>query len=94
MCRDLWTGKKEWQLELSERALGPARSCDIDGDGRGEFLIGRHAIGVGTDGKPRIEWTHDAPTTGYAAIADVDGDGRAELIVPGGDGKVRVLDGE
>jgi len=92
VCRDLWTGKEEWRLELDGQGYGPALSADFDGDGKGEFLIGPYCIGTDAKGQGRIHWRVRLPVgSGWPVIADLDGDGLGEIIMPGSDGVIRVL---
>jgi hypothetical protein len=91
-CVEISTGKTRWELPL-EGAASAVAACDIDGDGRLEFLFGTthgklHAVGDAGD-KPRVVWTVTFPASVGAPIpADVDGDGASEIIVPTGDGKL------
>ena len=78
-CRDLWTGRDRWSLELPEAPAGPVITADVDGDGKGEFLLHRWCIGTNSDGEGEIRWTSPEPF-GWAIVADVDGDGLGEII--------------
>jgi len=91
-CRDLWTGKEEWRLKLDGAGYGPAISADVDGDGKGEFLIGDYCLGTNAQGKGEVRWRSGILATGWPIIADLDGDGLGEIIMPGSDGLVRVLE--
>jgi hypothetical protein len=93
VCRDLWSGREEWRLQLAGKGYGPVISADIDGDGRGEFLIGNNCLGTNAQGEGEIRWQAPVSAAGWPAIADLDGDGQGEIIMPGGDGLVRVLQG-
>jgi len=93
VCRDVWSGKEEWRLELAGKGYGPVITADIDGDGRGEFLIGSNCLGTNKQGDGEIRWQAPVSAAGWPAIADLDGDGQGEIIMPGGDGLVRVLKG-
>ena len=77
-CRDLETGDIEWQLSLPEAPESPVISADFDGDGRGEFLIGRYCLGVDAKGRGEIRWTSPEKIF-YPVIADFDGDGLGEI---------------
>jgi len=77
-CRDLWSGKVEWELDLPSPPNAPCLSADVDGDGRGEFLIGSFCIGTKERGKGRVLWQAPTPM-GWAVIADFDGDGDGEI---------------
>ncbi|NOX55985.1 MAG: VCBS repeat-containing protein [Planctomycetes bacterium] len=90
VCRDLWTGQEEWRIKLPGAGYGACITADFDGDGRGEFLIGDCCIGTDAEGRGQLRWraSHWAP---YPLVADLDGDGGGELILPGSDGRLRVL---
>ncbi len=91
VCRDLWTGAVKWELELPSPPDSPVIAADVDGDGKGEFLVGRYCIGTDARGKGEIRW--ESPVSmGWAAIADFDGDGRGEIACAAG-GKVYILKG-
>jgi hypothetical protein len=77
-CRDLWTGDDKWNLELPSPPRGPVLTADVDGDGKGEFLVDRWCIGTDADGRGQIRWTSPV-SLGWAVIADFDGDGRGEI---------------
>jgi hypothetical protein len=78
VCRDLWTGKEEWTLELPSAPNSPTFSADFDGDGKGEFLIGNFCIGTNNKAEGELRW--QAPHgMGWGAIADFDGDGTGEI---------------
>jgi hypothetical protein len=91
-CRDLWTGAVKWALTLPEPPNSPVLSADVDGDGKGEFLVGRWCIGTDGAGQGQIRWESPVPM-GWAAIADFDGDGQGEIAC-GGPGKVYILKGK
>ncbi|NKB66437.1 MAG: PQQ-binding-like beta-propeller repeat protein [Candidatus Latescibacteria bacterium] len=91
VCRDLWSGAVKWTVELPGPPSGPVISADVDGDGRGEFLVDRWCIGTDAAGQGEIRWT--APVSmGWAVIADFDGDGLGEIACPGA-GRIVVLKG-
>ena len=85
-CRDARTGAIEWQLEDLGVSKSPwITACDINGDGRIEWLgSNAHiiwAVGVDANGKPRRLWQrHDPLNQPYLQIADVDSDGYSEII--------------
>ena len=91
VCRDLLTGAEEWRLTLDGQGYGPALSADFNSDGKGEFLIGNLCIGTNAQGQGEIIWRMPVSASSWSAIADIDGDGQGEIIIPGGDGQVRVL---
>ncbi len=89
ICRDLWTGDTEWELELPFAVSGPVLCADADGDGKGEFIVGPLCIGTDDDGRGEIRW--QAPLwLGWAIIADVDGCGLGEIVTASG-GRITVL---
>ena len=61
----------------------------MDGDGKGEFLVGRWCIGTDAGGRGEVRWEAPVPL-GWAVIADLDGDGRGEIACAG-PGRVWVL---
>ena len=83
---DARTGAIEWQLEDLGVSKSPwITACDINGDGRIEWLgSNAHiiwAVGVDANGKPRRLWQrHDPLNQPYLQIADVDSDGYSEII--------------
>lgn len=90
-CRDLWTGKVEWQLRLPTPVYGPVLTADVDGDGKGEFLAGSYCLGTNTAGAGELRWTSPV-SLGWSILADFDGDGYGEIAVPV-QGGIRVLKG-
>jgi len=90
VCRDLWTGREKWRLKLPGAGYGACISADFDGDGKGEFFIGDCCLGTDAEGRGQLRWRagYGAP---YPLVADLDRDGRGELILPGSDGRLRVL---
>jgi hypothetical protein len=90
-CRDLWSGAERWTVELPAAPSGPVLTADVDGDGRGEFLVDRWCIGTDAEGRGEIRWESPVPF-GWAAVADVDGDGLGEILCANR-GRITVLKG-
>jgi hypothetical protein len=90
-CLEESTGRELWNIDLRSTTADIA-SCDIDGDGREEFIAGATdgrllAIGADRSGRGVIKWSIDLGfALGNPVIADADGDGRAEILVVCGDG--------
>jgi hypothetical protein len=95
---DAISGQDRWTLDLNleSSTLPQIASCDIDGDGRDNYVFGM-ANGelVALDernGKGRILWKKWFPAAiRNTVVADVDSDGRAEIIVETDDYAVRIL---
>ena len=90
-CRDLWTGAVKWELKLPSTVAGPVLAADVDGDGKGEFLVSRYCIGTNAEGKGEIRWT-SPHAFGWGIIADFDGDGRGEIACTSR-GQIHILKG-
>jgi len=90
-CRDLWSGEVKWELELPQAPNSPVIAADVDGDGKGEFLVGQYCIGTDADGRGEIRWEAPVPL-GWAIIADFDGDGKGEIACAS-QGKIYILKG-
>ena len=90
-CLEESSGRELWSLELHSTTADIA-ACDIDGDGREEFIAGATdgrllAIGAGAAGEGVIKWSMDLGfALGNPVIADADGDGYAEILVVVADG--------
>ena len=89
ICRDLWTGEVKWEISLPSAPNSPVIAADVDGDGVGEFLVGRYCIGTDAAGQGEIRWESPVPL-GWAVIADFDGDGMGEIACAGG-GRIYIL---
>ena len=82
-----------WSLDLRSTTADIV-SCDIDGDGKEEFIAGTTdgrllAIGTDASGKGVIRWgVNIGFALGSPVIADVDGDGCCEILVVSGDGSL------
>lgn len=89
VCRSLWTGEVKWELELPSAVSGPVLVADVDGDGKGEFLVGFYCLGTDAEAKGELRWR--APVyLGSAIIADLDGDGVGEIAVASA-GRITIL---
>lgn len=88
-CRDLWTGATKWELRLPTAPNAPVIAADVDGDGKGEFLVGRYCIGTDAAGQGQVRWESPVPL-GWAVIADFDGDGQGEIACPAA-GRICIL---
>jgi hypothetical protein len=92
-CLDGATGSELWTLDLKSTSADIV-SCDIDGDGREEFIVGTTdgrllAIGLSPSGRGTVKWSVDIGfALGNPIVADVDGDGFCEILVVSGDGKL------
>ena len=90
-CLEASSGRELWTIDLGSTTSDIA-SCDIDGDGREEFIAGAtdgRLLAIGTDsaGRGVIRWSLDFGfALGSPVVADADGDGRAEILVVCGDG--------
>lgn len=78
ICRDLWTGNIEWEITLPHPVNSPVITADVDGDGKGEFLVDRFCIGTNHQGQGEIRFQLPR-SVGYGLIADFDGDGVGEI---------------
>ncbi len=92
-CLEGTTGRELWSIDL-QSTTADIVSCDIDGDGKEEFIAGTtdgRLIAIGTDasGKGVIRWSVEIGfALGSPVIADVDGDGFCEILVVSGDGSL------
>jgi hypothetical protein len=92
VCRDLFSGEVEWEVELPGPPNSPIYSADVDGDGKGEFLAGNYCIGTNEQGVGELRWQAPVPI-GWCAIADFDGDGQGEIACPTA-GRAVILHGD
>lgn len=95
VCVDVETGNPRWEYPL-EATADDVSACDIDGDGRQEFLVGTShgdLFALADEGdNPRVVWRAQFPTgVRSPVIADVDGDGASEILVAMGDGSLCLL---
>lgn len=94
-CLNVADGTVRWELPV-EATCSDVTVCDVDGDGRMEFLFGTshgflYAVqDAGNHGKILWEVRGDA-AWGAPIPADVNGDGVSELMVSSTDGYVFVL---
>ena len=93
-CYDTATGTVRWTIPDFAQT-SDAVTCDLNGDGRDEFIYGsgNRLVAVnGAEGKPNVVWS--LPLSGSVAspaVADVDGDGTPEVVVLTRDGWVNVV---
>ena len=91
VCRNAVSGAVEWELTLPYPPNAPVITADVDGDGKGEFLVGVFCIGVDPSGQGELRW-QSPRSLGWAVIADFDGDGQGEIACPTAGG-VAILKG-
>ncbi len=93
VCYDGRTGRESWTIPLGT-TTSDIVSCDIDGDGREEFIMGTTdgrllAIGEDPRGRGTIRWSVElGSSVGTPSVADTNGDGLPEIIAVAGDGSV------
>jgi len=94
-CLDVETGKTRWEHPIHGSA-SPVSACDIDGDGKQEFVFGTshgdlYAL-ADAGRRARVVWKAKLPASvGAPVLADVDGDGASEILVGLGDGSLCLL---
>jgi len=92
-CLDGATGASMWQIDL-QSTTSDIVSCDIDGDGKEEFIVGTtdgRLLAIGTDaaGRGVIRWSVPIGSAlGSPVVADVEGIGSPEILVVTGDGSL------
>lgn len=94
-CIDAETGRVLWEHQTGGTPSS-ACSCDIDGDGREEFLVGTshgHLLALrDAGGKAKVAWRgHFPASVGAPVVADADNDGASEILVALGDGRLCLL---
>jgi hypothetical protein len=94
-CLNLTDGSVRWELPV-QATCGDVVTCDIDGDGRQEFVFGtshRKLYAVGDDGDaPRLLWkTEISAASGTPLVADITGDGKSDIVLPTTDGYVTLF---
>jgi outer membrane protein assembly factor BamB len=95
-CLDGATGEELWSLDLHS-TTSDIVTCDIDGDGKEEFIAGTTdgrliAIGIDPSGRGMIRWSVSIGfALGNPIVADVDGDGFCEILFVSGDGRLVCL---
>ena len=96
ICYDAADGHEVWRLPLGAVTTDVV-TCDIDGDGRDEFITGTTdgrilALGPGPDGRGEIIWSVDLGfATASPIIADTNADGLPEILVLSGDGYLHCI---
>jgi outer membrane protein assembly factor BamB len=92
-CLEGTTGRELWSIDL-QSTTADIVSCDIDGDGKEEFIAGTTdgrllAIGTNASGRGVIRWAVNIGCAlGSPVVADADGDGFAEVLFVSGDGSL------
>jgi hypothetical protein len=95
-CLNVDEGTIRWELDV-EATCSDTIACDVDGDGRCEFVFATshgslYAVGDGVT-EPRVLWEKALGAGGGSPIAaNLDGDARSEVTVPMYDGTILILD--
>jgi len=91
LCFDAASGRLKWKMDLAA-IPSDVVSCDIDGDGLGEFILGTsdgRLLSVGRDG---VEWTYRfEDAVGDPILFDIDRDGETDILAPVMDGRLYAL---
>lgn len=94
-CVRVRDGHLRWEMPLQASASEVA-TCDVDGDGREEFVFGTshgrlYAVGDDDTG-PRVVWSVElGASVGSPILADLNADGASEIVTWTADGHIRVL---
>jgi hypothetical protein len=90
-CFDGVKGGLEWRYQIGA-VSSDVVSCDIDGDGFDEFILGTSDGRLLVLGDGKVEWSMDfGDTVGEPIICDLDLDTKADLLVPVMDGNLYAL---
>ncbi|MBI2431669.1 MAG: VCBS repeat-containing protein [Candidatus Hydrogenedentes bacterium] len=94
-CVNIDDGSLRWEFPL-EAAAADAITCDVDHDGRYEFVFGTshgELVALGDDaGSARLVWRAQlGAALGPPIAADLDADGASEIVVPTAEGQVLLL---
>lgn len=96
VCLRAGDGLEKWRVHLGSQASGVI-TCDINGDGRAEFVLSTQrgellAIGVASNGVGVVLWRIKFDyTLGQPIAADSNGDGKSEVMLVSGEGEVVVV---
>ncbi len=95
-CLDARTGTTLWEYPLQSTASDLC-TCDINGDGRQEFVFGTSHGDVyalaDRDGKPHLVWrARLSAGVNALVVADVNGDGVSEILASLENGQICLLD--
>lgn len=96
VCLRASDGLEKWRVHLGSQASSVI-TCDINGDGRPEFVLSTQggeliAIGVASNGVGIVQWRMKfGYTLGQPIAADINGDGKSEVILVSGEGEIVVV---